>query len=110
MAKIVRDWTKFIVPRVNKNTQANGKKGDKSFCTTDSISIKSFAEVKGKTDNEIQRSSTDFALMNFPWQSKEYKTLAGKRISMFWFRSAKSKGNVWYSGRNYSDFYNVYTI
>ena len=38
MAKIVRDWTKLIVPRINENTNMYGQ--GKKFRTTDAISIR----------------------------------------------------------------------
>ena len=46
MGNVVRDWTKWIVPRVNENTKPNGEIGDKTFRTTDVISLKSFDEVR----------------------------------------------------------------
>lgn len=91
MAKTVRDWTKWIVPRVNENNQPNGDDGDKSLRTTDAISIRSWEEVENQTYEERKRSLTDFALMNDAWQSHAYeKTQAGKRTGAHWLRSDDS--------------------
>lgn len=88
MAKIVRDWTKLIVPRVNENNQQNGDDGDKSLRTTDTISIRSWEEVENQTNEERQRSLTDFALMNYTRQSDSYETEQGKRTGAPLLRSA----------------------
>lgn len=94
MSNIVRDWTKWIVPRVNDNNQPNGSDGDKSLRTTDNISIRSWEEVKSQTNEERQRTLTDFALMNFTWQNYSFKTEQGKRTGAPWLRSAHSKGTA----------------
>ena len=109
MAKIVRDWTKWIVPRVNDNNQPNGDDGDKSLRTTDTISIRSWEEVENQTNEERQRSLTDFALMNYTWQSNSYETEQGKRTGAPWLRSAYSiyiARNVYDDGSR--DWYIVY--
>lgn len=42
---IVRDWTSWIVPRVNENNLPNGKRGGKNLRTTDMVSIRSVDEI-----------------------------------------------------------------
>lgn len=69
MAKIVKDWTKLIVPRVNQNYMPNTELGDESFCTTDIISIKSKKELSSQNTFQRQKSLTDFAIMNNSQQS-----------------------------------------
>lgn len=90
MAKIVRDWTKWIVPRVNDNNKPHGN-DDKNLRRTDSISIMSLSDARNKIFNEErQRSLTDFALMNDAFQSYCYETPEGKLTGEPWLRSAFS--------------------
>ena len=90
MTRIVRDWTKWLTPRVNDNTHRNGYDGDKTFRTTDTISIRSWEEVEKQTNEERKRSLTDFALMNRAWQSNRHDTQTGKRAGTPWLRSGHS--------------------
>ena len=59
MAKIVRNWTKWIIPRVNENNQPNGNDGDKSLRTTDTISIRSCEEVQNQNEVDTDPIAID---------------------------------------------------
>lgn len=89
MRNIVRDWTKWIVPRVNDNARpSNGE--ENSFRTTDKISIRSWEEVKNQTDEQRKRSVTDFALMNGCRQNiSGDKTQEGKRTGVSMLRPSE---------------------
>ena len=97
MAKIVRDWTKWIVPRVNDNNKPYGNADDKNLRRTDSISIMSLADARNKIfKEERQRSLTDFALINDAFQSSCYETPEGKLTGEPWLRSAFSNYAVYF--------------
>lgn len=97
MAKNVRDWTKWIVPRVNDNNWAIRVGSDKTLRTTDTISIRSLEEVENQTNKERQRSLTDFALMNHAWQSDIYETEQDKRVGMYCLRSGSAHSRYYAS-------------
>ena len=91
MARVVRDWTKWIVPRVNDNTAPNGNYGDKSFQTTDMISIWSANEMKRLPQEERAKSLTDFAIMNYGYINGVFgKVENGKLPGSFFLRFSNS--------------------
>lgn len=103
MTNIVRDWTTWIVPRVNDNTKPDGKNGNKSFRTTDFISIKSLKEIKNQKSRYSQKSVTDFAIMNGATHY-DYKTHAGKFIGTYYSRTGGSRVEVYSADMYNGDF------
>ena len=93
MPRIVRDWTKFIIPRTNNNSNHNNEDSvtytsDESFNTTDMVSIASVSEIKHLIYGERKKSLTDFSLMNSAYQSKYIPAISGKYSGQYWLRTA----------------------
>jgi hypothetical protein len=108
---IVRDWTSWIVPRVNENNLPDGNRGGKKLRTTDMVSIRSVDEIvrtldigiikklwyKRKLSNitsegveyaELVKTASDFAISSGSGAVTASKTFDGKRAKSYMLRSA----------------------
>ncbi len=56
MDRIVKDWTKDLVPRVSQVINGHN--------VTDLISLKPIEEAKNEEEMYLRKSNTDFVLMN----------------------------------------------
>lgn len=90
MAKEKINYMSMAVARKNTNTDNRGNGVGTKFDTTDLVSLLSMDELEEtfETDTERRKSNTDFALLNFAWQSSDYKAENGKLTGVFWSRSA----------------------
>ena len=102
----VRDWTRYIVPRINENTLANGRSGGVDFLTTDLVSLPTYDEIRNQTN--AARSVTDFALMNNTEHISNAEerpddfTPQGKLVGRYQSRTAGTIDNVLCLHRNNS--------
>lgn len=88
MPRIIRDWTKVIIPRTNTNVNPINDATEDLFNTTDAISIRAASEISHLTYQERRRSLTDFALMHQATQSTKSTSFTGKYSGLYWLRSA----------------------
>ena len=93
MPRIVRDWTKVIIPRTNSNSKYNNEDSDtntsnESFNTTDMVSIASISEIIHLINSERRKSLTDFSLMNSAYQSKYIPSITGNYTGQYWLRTS----------------------
>lgn len=100
----VKDFTKYIVPRVNENSRANGSNGifSRTLCTTDLVSLPTYFEIEKQTN--AARSLTDFALMNNANQNSLRKivTLQGKLTGNYQSRTSGTSDEVLYLNSDHS--------
>ncbi len=90
MASEKINYMSMAVARKNSNTDRHGKKADKKFDTTDTVSLLSMEELEETFSDDIERrkSCTDFALLSYAYQSSGRKAENGKLTGVFWSRSA----------------------
>ena len=68
MAKIVKDWTKYLVAEKSIQEDENYKS-----ITTDYVSLSSWDDIKYYPPRELRKSATDFAVLNYIWQSHSHQ-------------------------------------
>jgi len=88
------DFSKMVILQKLDNTTTTGEKGNNSLFTSDYIKLNSYEEVKNIPENERIKTLTDFALMNYSWQSSLCDTARDKRAGAPWLRSAYSSNIV----------------
>ena len=86
MAKEKINYMSMAVARKYTNTDNRGNGVGTKFDTNDLVSLLSMDELEEtfETDTERRKSNTDFALLNFAWQSSDYKAENGKLTGVFW--------------------------